>query len=103
MGRVLEDGVFRRKMLALTETHLRDDGKIELIPIIAYNPSEKRFDGARIADIVLHSRRLGYAASINGISDTHKDMDEKVRCLSGINGDATHRDILDAIYRQPAP
>ena len=103
VGRVLEDGVFCRKMLALTETHLRDDGKIELIPIITYNPSEKRFDGARIADIVLRSRRLGYAASINGISDTRKDMDEKVRCLSGINGDATHRDILDAIYRQPAP
>ena len=103
VGRVLEDGVFCRKMLALTETHLRDDGKIELIPIITYNPSEKRFDGARIADIVLHSRRLGYAASINGISDTHKDMDEKVRRLLDINDNATHRDILDAIYRHPAP
>lgn len=102
VGRVLEDGVFCRKMLALTETHLRDDGKIEMVPIIAYNPSEKRFEGAHIPDIVLHSRRLKYAASLNGITDTHKDMDAKVRCLLNIRDDATHRDIMNAIYRHPA-
>ena len=101
VGRVLEDGIFRRKMLALNETYLNDETKeLELIPIMQYNPQTKQFTGTDVDDIISNSRRLRYAASLNGIRDITSDMKRKIQCLQKVdqNSVVTHQDIMNQIY-----
>lgn len=104
VGRVLENGVFRRKMLALNEVYLNDETReLEMIQVMGYNTARKEFTGTDIRDIVSKSHRLQYASSLNGIDDDGDiaaDMNKKIQCLQNVNNDKTanHRDVMNQIY-----
>ena len=101
VGRVLEDGVFRRKMLALDEMYLNDDTReLEPIPIMQYDPQTRQFTGTDVNNIISNSRSLIYAASLNGIQDIASDINRKIQCLQKVNQSSvvTHQDVMNQIY-----
>ena len=98
VGRVLENGVFRRKMLSLVETHLDDAGLLRQIEIISYLPERQEFVGINIDEMVQKSKRLNYAASLNGISDIKADMQIKTECLNSLTAEG-HHDIMEELHK----
>lgn len=99
VGRVLEDGIFKRKMLSLVETRLERDGTLHEIEIMRYNPTNKDWFGCDAERIVDKSERIRYAASLNGITDPIADMRKKVECIRSIEPPAdTHQLVMDQIH-----
>ena len=98
IGRVLENGEFRRKMLSLVETRLDDNGQLQQVEIISYKPSLHKFEGIDVGEMVEKSERLRYAASLNGINDIKADIEKKVECLNNITAKG-HHDIMEEIHK----
>ena len=98
VGRVLEDGVFKRKMLSLVETHLDDKGQLQQVEIISYKPDVHKFEGIDAEEMIKKSERLRYAASLNGIKDIKADIEKKVECLKNITV-IGHHDIMEEIHK----
>lgn len=98
VGRVLEGGQFKRKMLSLVETRLNADGTLSEVTVMSYNSKTKSFDGTNLGDMAKNSERLQYAASLNGITDIESDLKEKVDCLNSLKlKNPTHDEIMNAI------
>ena len=69
------------------------------MPIITYDPIDKKFCGIDLDEMIKKSERLRYAATLNGISDIKKDMEQKIKCLEEFDKkDHTHQDIMNHIY-----
>ena len=99
VGRVLEDGVFRRKMLSLVETQLKPDGTLVEIEIMAYDPLNRQWRGNNPEEIVEKSERIRYAASLNGITDVAADLRSKIDCIQSIEEPAdTHQSVMNQIH-----
>ncbi len=98
IGRVLEGGVFCRKMLSLVETGLDDSGKLQQVEMISYDPTKRKFVGVDINDIIKNSKRLQYVSSLNGITNIKADMTKKVQCLNGVTT-KDHRGVMEELYK----
>ena len=97
VGRVLQDGVFRRKMLSLVETHLDESGMLKQTEVLSYDAVAGTFSGTDIDEMIQNSPRLRYAATLNGITEIKKDMQKKTECLKNTTA-TNHKGIMEQIY-----